>query len=86
MGLPGYFLERVGPALAALLDAVAVGAIQGDISGDDIRYAIVLVCGPTADRSLTYSQRMVGLRRRVTVPTVGDVSFSDGQLRRSSSS
>lgn len=69
--LPGYFLEKVGPALAALLDsASATGEVRDDISAHDLLYAIANLCMPVPDEGPAYNQRMVavlvdGLRTRV---------------------
>ena len=41
--LPGYFLQRLGPVLSALLDAAEVRA---DISAKDLLYAVALLCHP----------------------------------------
>ena len=61
-GLPGYFLERVGPALAALLDAAAAsGAIRADIGATDLLYAISHLCMPIPGQGREYSRRMVAL-------------------------
>ena len=60
--LPGYFLEKVGPALAALLDAAAVsGAVRDDVSAHDLLYAIANLCMPVPGRGPEYNQRMVAL-------------------------
>jgi AcrR family transcriptional regulator len=60
--LPGYFFERLGPALGALLEAAtASGEIRGGISSKDLLYAVANLCLPVADEGVEYSQRMVGL-------------------------
>lgn len=60
--LPGYFLQRVGPTLAALLDAAAAtGEIRADITARDLLYAIANLCHPVPDVGLDYNQRMVGV-------------------------
>jgi AcrR family transcriptional regulator len=60
--LPGYFLEKVGPALAALLDAAAAsGAVRDDVSAHDLLYAIANLCMPVPGRGPEYNQRMVAL-------------------------
>ena len=39
--LPGYFLQRVGPTLTALLRAAAAsGAVRAEVSATDLLYAI----------------------------------------------
>ena len=73
--LPGYFMERVSPALQALLDAAAgTGAIRADVNAKDLLYAIALLCRPIPGEGLEYSQRMVallydGLRYGAVVPS-----------------
>jgi AcrR family transcriptional regulator len=68
-GLPGYFLQRLGPALAALLDAaVADGSVRDDISAEDLLHAITQLCQPVPGRPPDHNQRIVavfldGLRR-----------------------
>jgi AcrR family transcriptional regulator len=68
--LPGYFYQRVGPALGSLLEAAAAtGEIRTDVSARDLLSAIALLCGPVPDEGPAYSQRMVavlidGLRYR----------------------
>jgi hypothetical protein len=61
-GLPGYFLQRLGPALAALLDAaVADGTVRDDISAEDLLHAITQLCQPVPGRGLEHNQRIVGV-------------------------
>jgi AcrR family transcriptional regulator len=61
-GLPGYFLQRLGPTLAALLDAaVADGAVRDDISAEDLLHAITQLCQPVAGRGPEHNQRIVGV-------------------------
>jgi AcrR family transcriptional regulator len=61
-GLPGYFLQRLGPALAALLDAaVADGTARDDISAEDLLHAITQMCQPVPGRGLEHNQRIVGV-------------------------
>ena len=60
--LPGYFMQRLGPALGSLLDAAtASGEIRADISSKDLLYAVAELCLPVADEGVAYSQRMVAL-------------------------
>ncbi|GHF70890.1 TetR family transcriptional regulator [Amycolatopsis bartoniae] len=66
-GLPGYFRQRLGPALAALLDAAA-GEIRDDVGAEDLLHAIAQLCQPVPGRSPEHGKRMVavlvdGLRR-----------------------
>jgi AcrR family transcriptional regulator len=74
-GLPGYFLQRLGPTLAALLDAaVADGAVRDDISAEDLLHAITQLCQPVPGRAPEHNQRIVGvlldgLRRDAAQPT-----------------
>jgi AcrR family transcriptional regulator len=68
-GLPGYFLQRLGPALAVLLDAaVADGTVRDDISAEDLLHAITQLSQPVPGQGLEHNQRIVavlvdGLRR-----------------------
>lgn len=60
--LPGYFMQRFGPALGSLLDAAAAsGEIRGDIAPKDLLYAVANLSQPLADEGLAYHQRMVAL-------------------------
>jgi AcrR family transcriptional regulator len=60
--LPGYFMQRLGPALGSLLDAAAaVGEIRADIGPKDLLYAVASLCLPAPDEGIAYSQRMVEL-------------------------
>jgi AcrR family transcriptional regulator len=60
--LPGYFMQRLGPALGSLLDAAtASGEIRADISATDLLNAIALLCRPVHGEGLAYSQRMVAV-------------------------
>ncbi|NJP99090.1 TetR/AcrR family transcriptional regulator [Streptomyces zingiberis] len=69
--LPGYFLEKVGPALAALLDAaVAAGVAREDVGAHDVLHAIAHLCMPVpVERPAYQPQRMVAV-------------FADGLLTR----
>ncbi len=61
-GLPGYFLRRLGPALAALLDtAILDGTIRDDISAEELLQAITALSQPVPGRTLEHNQRMVGV-------------------------
>ncbi|GAB7050970.1 TetR/AcrR family transcriptional regulator [Catenuloplanes indicus] len=68
-GLPGYFVARLGPALAALLDAGrADGSIRDDVVADEVLHAITALCRPIPGHEPHYHQRIVavfidGLRR-----------------------
>lgn len=60
--LPGYFMQRLGPALGSLLDAAAgAGEIRADICAEDLLYAVSNLCLPLSDEGAAYSQRMVAL-------------------------
>ena len=61
-GLPGYFRQRLGPTLAALLDAaVAVGAVRGDIDAEDLLAAITALSQPVPGRGIDHNRRVVGV-------------------------
>jgi AcrR family transcriptional regulator len=61
-GLPDYFIQRLGPALSALLDAAAAeGAIRGDIDAEDLLYAVAQLCQPVPRRGPEHGRRMVGI-------------------------
>ncbi|MFI7642468.1 TetR/AcrR family transcriptional regulator [Nonomuraea sp. NPDC049400] len=60
--LPGYFMQRLGPALGSLLEAAtASGEIRAGISPKDLLYAVANLCMPVTDEGVAYSQRMVAL-------------------------
>ena len=60
--LPGYFMQRLEPALASLLEAaVASGEIRAAISARDLLHAVANLCMPVPDAGPAYSQRMVAL-------------------------
>jgi AcrR family transcriptional regulator len=60
--LPGYFMQRLGPALGSLLEAaIATGEIRADISSRELLPAVANLCMPVADEGPAYSQRMVAL-------------------------
>ncbi|MBP2333868.1 AcrR family transcriptional regulator [Saccharothrix coeruleofusca] len=61
-GLPGYFMERLGPTLTALLDAAAAdGAIRDVLDAEDLLYAIALLCRPVPGRESGHGRRMVAV-------------------------
>jgi len=68
--LPDYFLRRLEPVLATLLDAaVTAGAARDDISARDLLNAVPLLCQPVRGEELAYNKRMVtvlvdGIRTR----------------------
>ena len=60
--LPGYFRQRLGPALGSLLEAaIASGEIRADISPEYLLRAVANLCLSVADEGAAYSQRMVAL-------------------------
>jgi AcrR family transcriptional regulator len=60
--LPGYFMQRLGPALGSLLEAAtASGEIRADIGPKDLLYAVASLCLPIPGEGVAYSQRMVAL-------------------------
>jgi AcrR family transcriptional regulator len=60
--LPGYFTQRLEPALRSLLDAAtASGEIRTDIGPRQLLYAVASLCLPVPGEGVTYSQRMVAL-------------------------
>jgi len=62
VALPGYFMQRLAPALASLLEAaIASGEIRAGISATDLLPAVANLCMPVADEGPAYNQRMVAL-------------------------
>jgi AcrR family transcriptional regulator len=60
--LPGYFVQRMGPALGSLLDAAAAnGEIRTGVSARELLYAVANLALPAADHGPAFSQRMVAL-------------------------
>ena len=60
--LPGYFMQRLEPALASLLEAaIASGEIRAGISARDLLHAVANLCMPVPDEGPAYSRRMVAL-------------------------
>ena len=60
--LAAYFLDRLGPALASLLDAAAAhGEVRPDVSARDLLYAVALLCIPAPDEGAQYNLRMVAI-------------------------
>ena len=61
-GLPGYLMEKLGPALGSLLDAAtATGEIRAGISARDLLFAVAKLCAPLPDEEADYGRRMVAL-------------------------
>ena len=60
--LPGYFRQRLAPALDSLLDAaIASGEIRPGTSATDLLFAVANLSVPVAGEGAAYSQRMVAL-------------------------
>lgn len=60
--LPDYFMQRLEPVLATLLDSAAsTGAVRGDVSARDLLHAIALLCQPVRGEELAYNKRMVAV-------------------------
>jgi AcrR family transcriptional regulator len=60
--LPGYFFQRLEPALGSLLEAAAAtGEIRADIGARDLLHAVALLCMPVSEEGIAYSRRMVAL-------------------------
>jgi len=60
--LPGYFVQRLGPALGSLLNAAtASGEIRAGFSPADLLHAVANLSLPVGDEGAVYSQRMVAL-------------------------
>jgi AcrR family transcriptional regulator len=61
-GLPGYFLQRLGPPLAMLLDAaVADGTVRDDVGAEDLLYAITQLAQPVPGLGAEHNQRIVAV-------------------------
>jgi AcrR family transcriptional regulator len=60
--LPGYFSQRLEPALTTLLDAATTsGEIRGDISARYLLHAVATLCMPMPGEGAAYTRRMVEL-------------------------
>jgi AcrR family transcriptional regulator len=60
--LPGYFMQRLEPALGSLLEAAAAsGEIRADITPRYLLYAVANLCLPVAGEGVAYSQHMVAI-------------------------
>ena len=68
--LPGYFKERLRPALLSLLEsAEAAGRVRAGVDPDDLLLAIACLCVATPEGSVAHAPRLVamfvdGLRSR----------------------
>jgi len=61
-GLPGYFVQRLSPALAALLEAAAAeGAVRDDISAEDLLHAFTQLSQPVPGRGPEHNRRIVAI-------------------------
>jgi AcrR family transcriptional regulator len=56
--LPGYFMQRLAPALQLLLDHAG---IRSDVDAEDLLYAVALLCQPVAAKGRAYADLMVGV-------------------------
>ncbi|WP_329178712.1 TetR/AcrR family transcriptional regulator [Streptomyces sp. NBC_01477] len=60
--LSGYFMDKVGPVLKALLTAAAAdGTVRADVSARDLLYAVANLCMPVPGEGPEYNHRMVAL-------------------------
>jgi AcrR family transcriptional regulator len=60
--LPRYFLQRLGPTLAALLGAAAAdGTVRDDISAEDLLHAVTQLSQPVPGQGPEHSQRIVAV-------------------------
>lgn len=60
--LPGYFMQRLEPALGSLLEAAAAsGEVGAGVSPRDLLYAVANLCLPVPGEGVAYSRRMVAL-------------------------
>lgn len=60
--LPGYFMQRFGPALGSLLDAAAAGGeIRPDFTPEELLYAVGNLCLDADEEGPERSRRMVSL-------------------------
>ncbi|MFI6345522.1 TetR/AcrR family transcriptional regulator [Streptomyces sp. NPDC050560] len=61
-GLPGYFMARLGPTLAALLAAgVADGTVRDDIGAEDLLHALAQLSQPVPGRGPEHTRRVVAV-------------------------
>jgi AcrR family transcriptional regulator len=75
--LAAYFMQRLGPVLASLLDdARRHGIVRGDVSATDLLYAIALLCTPAPGETPEFNLRMVGV-------FVDGLQITTGSSRRS---
>jgi hypothetical protein len=61
-GLPGYFVQRLGPTLETLLTAaVADGTVRDDISAEDLLHALAQLSRPVPGRGPEHNRRVVAV-------------------------
>jgi AcrR family transcriptional regulator len=60
--LPGYFMQRLEPVVATLLEAAAAtGETRADVSAKDLLHAVALLCQPVSGEELAHNQRLVAI-------------------------
>ena len=60
--LPAYFIERLRPALGALLDTAAkAGEVRSEIGPDDLLSAVSSLCMSAHNNETNYTRRVVAL-------------------------
>jgi AcrR family transcriptional regulator len=60
--LRGYFMQRLEPVVATLLDAAtATGEIRTDVSAKEVLHAVALLCQPLPGEELAHNQRLVAI-------------------------
>jgi AcrR family transcriptional regulator len=60
--LRGYFMERLEPVVATLLEAAtATGEIRTDVSAKEVLHAVALLCQPLPGEELAHNQRLVSI-------------------------
>ena len=61
-GLPSYFLQRLGPALAALLNSAVVdGSVRDDVGAGDLLLALAQLCQPVPGRGPEHNRHIVSV-------------------------
>lgn len=58
--LPDYFMQRLEPVVASLLEA-AGGEVRSDVGAATVLHAVALLCQPVPGEDLAYNQRMVAV-------------------------
>jgi hypothetical protein len=77
--LPGYFDQRMRPALQSLLEsASAAGQVRADVNPNDLLHAVANLCLPADAERSGHAHRMVdllidGLRYGASAPASGNV-------------